>query len=53
MIGSFLEQLIVKCAPHLWWRVYNSRSKSHSGSGETGPGTEQQQKQESAIKSTS
>lgn len=24
---------------HLWWKVYNSRPKSHSGSEEMAPGT--------------
>lgn len=41
-------RLIMECVSHLWWTAYNSRPKSHSGSGGMGPGTEE----EGAIKTT-
>ena len=42
-------RLILDCVSHLWWTVCNSKPKSHSGSGEMGPGTEEE---EGAIKTT-
>lgn len=35
---------------HLWWKGYNNRPKSHSGSAGTGPGTGQQDEAESENK---
>lgn len=34
--------LMERCLSHLLWIVCNSRPQSRSGSGEMGPGTEQQ-----------